>query len=60
MVPGFIRHNLADWLTGLLLLAMVYLLAKPDSPATDFISAFSAAMVALVKAATDTGGSTGD
>jgi hypothetical protein len=52
-MPDFIRHNVADWITGILLLAMVYLLAKPDSPAADFISAFSGAMVALVKTATD-------
>lgn len=57
MMPGFLRHNLADWIVGLLLLAMIYLLVKPDSVAADFITAFSGALTALVGA---TIGATGD
>lgn len=53
---GIARRNAADWITGLLLLAMVYVLAKPDSAGAEFITAFSGAMAALVKTATNIGG----
>ena len=56
-----VRRNLADWITGILLLAMVYVLAKPDSAGAEFITAFSGAMTALVKTATNVeGGDSGD
>lgn len=60
MIPGAIKKNLADWITGLLLLAMIYVLAKPDSAGAEFIGAFSGAMVSLIKTATSIGGSEGD
>ena len=60
MIPGFVTKNLADWITGLILLAMLYVLAKPDSAGAEFISAFSGAMVSLIKTATNVGGGEGD
>lgn len=61
-MPGFVRHNLADWIVGFFLLAMIYLLVRPDSVATDFIANFTAALTALVTAtiATPDGGDTSD
>lgn len=61
-MPGFLRHNLADWIVGFFLLAMIYLLVRPDSVATDFITSFSAALASLVTAtiATPDGGDTSD
>lgn len=56
MIPQTFRRNAADWITGVILLAMVYLLVKPDSVAAEFIASFTGAMAALVKAATDMGG----
>ena len=56
MIPGFMARNLADWITGLLLLAMLYVLSKPDSQGAEFITAFTGAMVQLIKTATDVGG----
>jgi hypothetical protein len=53
---GIARRNMADWITGLLLLAMVYTLAKPESAGAEFITAFTGAMTALVKTATNIGG----
>lgn len=59
ILPGFVRNNLADWITTLLLVALLYMLVRPDSVAADFVSAFTGAMTALVQYAT-TGGQGSD
>lgn len=67
MIKEFFARNLADWLVGLFLLAMIYVLVKPDSAGAEFIANFSAAVTALVTATiatgdagTDTSGDSGD
>jgi hypothetical protein len=48
--------NWADWAAGFCLLALVYLVVKPNSVAADFIAQFTSALTTLVVTATDLGG----
>lgn len=47
------RGLVADWVTGMFLVAIVYVLVRPRSKAAEFVQMFSNAVIAMVRTATD-------
>jgi len=48
-----VRAYLADLLAAVFLLAILYVLVRPQSKGADLVNGFGAAMTAIVTAATD-------
>lgn len=44
---------IADWIAGIFLVALIYILVRPQSKAAEFVDLFSKAMVALVRTVVD-------
>lgn len=59
MIPGFVHRNLADWIFAMLMLALIYMMARPNGIGPDFIKQFTGSMVALIGTVTDIGGDAG-
>lgn len=47
------RATLADFLAGIFVLAVVYVLVRPSSKGADLVTGFGSAVTAIVSAATD-------
>jgi hypothetical protein len=47
------RRAVGDWAAALFLVALVYVLVRPQSAAADMVTQFSKAMAALVRTVTD-------
>ncbi len=47
------RGSLGDWIAGLFLLTIVYVLVRPRSAAADAIGMFSKGLTAIVRNVTD-------
>lgn len=45
--------GIGDWVAALFLLAIVYILVRPNSAAADAVDLFSKAMASIVRAVTD-------
>jgi hypothetical protein len=47
------RYTAMDFVAGVFVIAMVYVLARPQSKAVDLVKGFGSAMTAIVSHATD-------
>lgn len=43
----------ADWIVGVFLIAVIYVLVRPRSKAAELVQMFSDAVIAMVRTATD-------
>lgn len=48
-----IKGSIGDWIAGLFLLVIIYVLVRPNSAAADAVDLFSKAMASIVRAVTD-------
>lgn len=48
-----IKGVIGDWFAALFIIALLYMLVRPQSVASDAVRLFGDAMVSLVRAATD-------
>lgn len=53
------KGAIGDWLSALFLLAVVYMLVKPSSPASGAISAFTTALSSLITTTIGSSNTTG-
>lgn len=53
------KNYIGDWIAALFLVTVVYMLAKPSSPASGAITAFSTALSSLITTAIGSSNTTG-
>lgn len=53
------KDYIGDWMAALFLLAVIYMLVKPSSPASGAISAFTGALSSLITTAIGSTGTNG-